>query len=731
MTKKHIIIASLIFFTAFLVYGITSGTTVSFGDSGEFISGGYNLNLLHPPGYPLYSITGKIFTLILPGNIAFRINMMSAFWGSLTLVFLYLIIIQLEGNIPSALAGTTSLLFANTFWHYSHYAKGYSLNLFFLSLLIFCALKYKENSRWIYMWGIIFGLSCSYHYQSMIILLPAFLYIFFATKKPLAKEILITLALVIPGLLLYLFLPLRALASPEFYHWGNPTTLAGFTEIVTGKIYGWHEATSRTGLENTLKQLLMYLQFLLKEFNPLGIIAGLAGIIILAWRNFKIFIFTLLIYLINVLAVSYFITTQADMFLEVILPGLFLPSHLILAIWTGIAAYGAGEKFKKPVITYLFFLIPLISLIINYPANYERNNYMAYDFARNCLITPEENSLLITSGDNDTFPLWYCQQVEKLRPDVKLITMGLVGEKNYGEYLREVEKIPWEQEFSAGLRPEDAISIFIKRNRDLKIYVTFHAAAKLPSDLILAPRGLLYELTEPDNKNDLLICSELVERKYSLRGLTDKKVHKDFLTSSMLGPYAKAFYDIGIMYLNENQKDRAIKSFEFIEAIDYGYRSDIKEEFQTFIDFQMAMIALEEKNWNKVLELLENKEENFKNNIDFYLTRGVAYRETGNYQKSLEDLSRAADMSPKSARINLELARLYYEANDIQQAIYKFTIALQLRNDIPEGHYWLGKAYEKYKLYDRAIEKYKEELTLYPDHKPSEDALKILINSTD
>ncbi len=209
MNKKNTVIYLLIFIISFSLYAFTSGKSVSFGDSGEFICGAYNFSQLHPPGYPLYVILGKIFTLFPAGEIAWRVNMMSVFFASLTLVFLYIITFHITENLFSSFMSVIIFMFSLTFWSYSHFAKGYTLNLFLLSVIIFCAWKYKDNNKYLYLWGFVFGLSMTYHYQSMVILIPAFFYMFFITRKPSLKEISLTLLLIITGLTPYLFLPLE------------------------------------------------------------------------------------------------------------------------------------------------------------------------------------------------------------------------------------------------------------------------------------------------------------------------------------------------------------------------------------------------------------------------------------------------------------------------------------------------------------------------------------------
>lgn len=59
------------------------------GDSGELIISAYQLSIAHPPGYPLFTILGKIFTFLPFGSVAWRVNLMSALCGVGSSVFLY------------------------------------------------------------------------------------------------------------------------------------------------------------------------------------------------------------------------------------------------------------------------------------------------------------------------------------------------------------------------------------------------------------------------------------------------------------------------------------------------------------------------------------------------------------------------------------------------------------------------------------------------------------------
>jgi hypothetical protein len=127
-------------------------------------------------------------------------------------------------------------------------------------------------------------------------------------------------------------------------------------------------------------------------------------------------------------------------------------SFFAFAIWVGI---GAGEILRlareqfslssKVVAQFapLLLLVPGIMLARNYESHDRSGNYVAWDYSYNMLQSCEPNGILLTNGDNDTFPLWYLQEVEGIRTDVRIANLSLLNTDWYIKQLRDLDpKIP-------------------------------------------------------------------------------------------------------------------------------------------------------------------------------------------------------------------------------------------------------------------------------------------------
>ncbi|GHV13209.1 hypothetical protein AGMMS49938_07420 [Fibrobacterales bacterium] len=119
----------------------------------------------------------------------------------------------------------------------------------------------------------------------------------------------------------------------------------------------------------------------------------------------------------------------------------FTPAFLFFAIMTAVALGTAFSASRKPWVQKavsiglsVAWVIPFVS---NFSTHNRSNDYIAHNFAMNILKSVPQNGILITYGDNDTFPLWYMQLVEKYRRDVVVINESL----SYSDwYLKQIFK---------------------------------------------------------------------------------------------------------------------------------------------------------------------------------------------------------------------------------------------------------------------------------------------------
>lgn len=147
---------------------------------------------------------------------------------------------------------------------------------------------------------------------------------------------------------------------------------------------------------------------------------------------------------------DYFFTPGFIFFGMAIGLGLSIAARFVLDGVASNRGLQSATKYVLPII----FLLPVVALARNFHECDRSDNYMAYDYAWNLLQSADENSVLFTNGDNDTFPLWCLQEVHGVRRDVTVINLSLANTKWYIKQIQSIMglNLGWTEEHIDELR---------------------------------------------------------------------------------------------------------------------------------------------------------------------------------------------------------------------------------------------------------------------------------------
>ncbi|MEJ1222711.1 glycosyltransferase family 117 protein [Sediminicola sp. 1XM1-17] len=177
----------------------------------------------------------------------------------------------------------------------------------------------------------------------------------------------------------------------------------------------------------------------------LPLLLGIIGLIFQFTKKPKQFWVLLVFFLFTGIAIQFYTN-----------PAIFQPrerdyslvgSFYVFAIWIGIGVYGLFDEFKKliapkilaPALTVICLLaVPGVMAYQNWDDHDRSNRFTAQSTAKAYLESTQENagSMLFTIGDNDTFPLWYVQEIEGYRTDVRVINTSLFATDWYIDQMK-------------------------------------------------------------------------------------------------------------------------------------------------------------------------------------------------------------------------------------------------------------------------------------------------------
>ncbi len=440
--KQDKIIAALLGLALVIFYGICASPTVTLEDSGEFILMANFLGIAHPPGYPTYTLLGKLFTLLPFGSIAFRLHIFSAVAAALCCSMIYLSARILGSERIAAVGAALLLAFSITFWNLAQVAEVYALNsaLYFCCLFLALKMRNEFSSRGFYLLVFLLGLSLTNHYPLIIINGLTLLVILYPARENIFKHLKLGVAFFMAGLLPILYLWLRSLSAPLFTFSGKLSSFAEAFGYFALKNLGTVEASMFPNQTDLWQFFLYSFSNLFDQFGPMGLLLVSAGLLYLfKERKHLLMLALLLSFVTGSLLLNFILPLEYDDWRREIfrtyqlipLGALALASAFVRRF---LARWLSADQLK----TYSILVFALAvgwQLVMNFSQNYRAKDTFAADYAELILKSLPTGANLFVHGDMESGPIAYLHHVEKKRPDIKLYSENAAyfGNRLYGQ----------------------------------------------------------------------------------------------------------------------------------------------------------------------------------------------------------------------------------------------------------------------------------------------------------
>lgn len=565
MRNNIILMAMFAFIFAIYVYTLAPSVPLQ-GDAGELITVAYTLGIAHPPGYPLYTLLGHLFSLIPINSVAWRLNLFSAVCQLLTIFVVYKIVRKLTNNFPVSIFSAVILAFSQIFWLYALVAEVFALNNLISAIFIYFTIKYSLEAektslpKQVFLLALIFGLGLSNHHTIIFVGFPAIYLLWPNIKKLHPREVFVCVAAGTVGLILglssYLYILIRAKTSIVPVAWNYPEDLKSLVELFLRKDYGtfspllgYEPAVSSLGKK--LDQVAIFFRFFWQDFLFPAAGVMIFGLFSKLKKITRPEIFLILSFFTSgplFLIYANFPVWRSDLVLAVVERFYLLP-YIILAILLGVQLNRLSGLLTRLFALRLVIIPGLIiwvvaQYLLAFPNVSQRNNYLGLEFGKNILKSVPKDGLLFPQGDVGTFTVFYARYVENFRSDVELLPPNVFGPLNSMRYLKKV-------------RPDINFSSdnnFVALNLNSAKIVHLGPPPSSYDGFVASPSGLLYKFfpvaglasSSEFNQSNL---GELT--KYNLPD--EKYFHNRNLTiadSALLAHYSYVFLLIGDVLSN-------------------------------------------------------------------------------------------------------------------------------------------------------------------------------------
>ncbi len=419
---------------ALLVYSRTLMPGVAFGDWGEMATVPHVLGVAHPTGYPTYIVMAWLAELLPIGSVAFRANLLSAVYVTISLVALGLISLRLGVRPILAIGAALATGAVGTVWAAANVSEVNPLHLMFVALIIHRALVWSERRRRsdLVIGGLLIGLALGNHLLMLFVAPFIALFVLWSGRRELLARpwlVLLAIGAILLGLSVYVYIPLAALRSPPLPY-NHPTTLDGVIWLVTGTQFrGQFDFLASKGPADFVAALPTLWSLLLERATIVVPVLGAIGLVRLAWLRPAFGLAC-----VGIMVTATYIWAN---YLE--LEHYLLVPWLVIGIGLAVALEGSARLFARlaatlraasngvrteravTVLVGVAGLALAISLAgLNWSTEDLSTDTSGADYVQSVFSSLPANAAILSYWDAST-PLWYGQHVEGLRPDVLIV----------------------------------------------------------------------------------------------------------------------------------------------------------------------------------------------------------------------------------------------------------------------------------------------------------------------
>jgi len=402
----------------------------------------------------------------------------------------------------------------------------------------------------------------------------------------------------------------------------------------------------------------------------------------------------------------------------------FHTSHTYFGILIGLGFFGTTEfmrrELKKKKFVELsclsgFLVFSVIPFFSNISKNNRYGNFIPKDYAYNMLISCDKDAILFTNGDNDTFPLWFAQEVLGIRRDVIIANLSLI---NTNWYIKQLKY--WGAPITFSEYIIDRLEPFMTRDRRI-----FYVKDIMIRHIIAANAGVKlknedYTATQQDfasrylkgysGKRPIYFASTVSRENYEgfipylrLEGLVYRVVGDSSVIRIGSGNQIAEFSDIDIAK-TETLFYKTYRYTGVFEPVKYELLSKILVDFEKrkqegeFYDFSLPKD--------------ENIHRLYSNYAAGLHTLGIVLQERGDIQGTLRAWRFARLFDAGQARFfDYNLALLFAQLGMEDSAEQYFS---KIKAKDPGTLMRIGSIYRAMGKYDKAIEYFQRAITLNP-----------------